>query len=99
MIQLIFSDIDGTLLNSAFLVTERAKKSIKKAVQNGKVFVPISARMPEAIEPIIGSSQRLLSQSLPVLVCFFLLFLRSHLYYFRSSWYDLVWLWHLQGSS
>lgn len=55
MIQLIFSDIDGTLLNSAFLVTERTKKAIKKAVQNGKVFVPISARMPEAIEPIIAS--------------------------------------------
>lgn len=55
MIQLIFSDIDGTLLNSAFLVTDRTKKAIKKAVQNGKVFVPISARMPKAIEPIIAS--------------------------------------------
>ena len=55
MVQVIFSDIDGTLINSAFQVTERTKIAIKKAVQNGMVFVPVSARMPEAIEPIIAS--------------------------------------------
>ena len=55
MVKIIFSDIDGTLINSAFQVTERTKIAIKKAVQNGMVFVPVSARMPEAIEPIIAS--------------------------------------------
>ena len=55
MVQVIFSDIDGTLINSAFQVTERTKTSIKKAVQNGMLFVPVSARMPDAIQPIIQS--------------------------------------------
>lgn len=55
MVQVIFSDIDGTLINSAFQVTERTKTSIKKAVPNGMLFVPVSARMPDAIQPIIQS--------------------------------------------
>lgn len=55
MIKIIFSDIDGTLINSDFQVTPRTKKAIKKATDQGLIFVPVSARMPEAIIPIINS--------------------------------------------
>lgn len=53
MVQMIFCDIDGTLINSEFQVTKKTKQYIQKAVHQGKVFVPVSARMPEAIKPII----------------------------------------------
>lgn len=55
MVAIIFSDIDGTLINSEFQVTDKTKASIRRAVEAGKVFVPVSARMPEAIKPIIDS--------------------------------------------
>lgn len=55
MVQIIFSDIDGTLINSQFQVTEATKHSIQEAVRQGMVFVPVSARMPEAIKPIMDS--------------------------------------------
>ena len=53
MVQIIFSDVDGTLINRHFQVTQKTKTSIQKAVGQGMVFVPVSARMPEAIKPII----------------------------------------------
>lgn len=53
--RLIFSDIDGTLINSDFLVTPRTKEAIRRVVDQGNCFIPISARMPEAIKPIIDS--------------------------------------------
>lgn len=55
MIKIIFSDIDGTLINSEFQVTEKTKNSIQRAVNQGIIFVPVSARMPEAIKPIMDS--------------------------------------------
>ena len=55
MVQIIFSDIDGTLINSDYQVTAATRASIVKAVQQGMVFVPVSARMPDAIQPIIQS--------------------------------------------
>lgn len=54
-IKLIFSDIDGTLISSDHIVTERTKLAIKEKVTDGLVFVPVSARMPAAIQPIIDS--------------------------------------------
>ncbi|HGA0147543.1 TPA: Cof-type HAD-IIB family hydrolase [Streptococcus agalactiae] len=53
MVRLIFSDIDGTLINSNFKVTPKARQGIKQIVAQGATFVPISARMPEAITPIM----------------------------------------------
>ncbi len=53
--KIIFSDIDGTLINSEFQVTEATQIAIREAIQQGKLFVPVSARMPEAIQPIIDS--------------------------------------------
>ena len=55
IVKIIFSDIDGTLINSELRVTETTKVAIREAVAQGKVFVPVSARMPEAIQPIIDS--------------------------------------------
>ena len=55
MVQIIFSDIDGTLINRDYQVTAATRNSIVKAVQQGMVFVPVSARMPDAIQPIIQS--------------------------------------------
>lgn len=51
--QIIFSDIDGTLLNQDHQVTPATARAIKSCVDNGLYFVPVSARMPEAIRPII----------------------------------------------
>ncbi|EHJ52913.1 Cof-type HAD-IIB family hydrolase [Streptococcus macacae] len=51
----IFSDIDGTLINKHFQVTERTKIAIWQAVKKGMHFIPVSARMPEAIIPIMDS--------------------------------------------
>lgn len=53
--RLIFSDIDGTLINSDFVVTPRTKEAIRQVVAKGDCFIPISARMPEAIKPIMDS--------------------------------------------
>ena len=53
--QIIFSDIDGTLLNQNHQVTPATAQAIKACVDKGLYFVPVSARMPEAIRPIIDS--------------------------------------------
>ena len=55
-IKMIFSDIDGTLINSEFQVTPKTQAAIRQAVKQGIVFVPVSARMPEGIKPIVNSS-------------------------------------------
>lgn len=54
MIKLIFSDIDGTLINDHFKVSFRTQAAIKACVQQGIPFIPVSARMPEAIKPVIS---------------------------------------------
>ena len=53
MVKIIFSDIDGTLINDALKVTPRTRQAIRHAVDTGILFVPVSARMPEAIKPIL----------------------------------------------
>lgn len=47
--KLIFSDIDGTLLNDQHQVTTKTKEAIQKRIAQGDLFIPVSARMPEAI--------------------------------------------------
>ncbi|MCD7894738.1 MAG: Cof-type HAD-IIB family hydrolase [Erysipelotrichaceae bacterium] len=50
MYQIIFSDVDGTLLNSSHVVTPKTKE----AIQNLEVpFVIVSARSPSGIYPIL----------------------------------------------
>ena len=53
MFKIIFSDIDGTLINDALEVTSKTRRALSDAVNSGVLFVPVSARMPEAIKPII----------------------------------------------
>ncbi|CCF01412.1 Cof-type HAD-IIB family hydrolase [Streptococcus macedonicus] len=53
MVKIIFSDIDGTLINDALKVTPRTRQALRHAVDAGILFVPVSARMPEAIKPIL----------------------------------------------
>ena len=51
---LIFSDIDGTLINSKQEVTPKTKMAIRRQIIKGNVFVPVSARMPKAIMSVVG---------------------------------------------
>lgn len=53
MVKIIFSDIDGTLINHALKVTPRTRRALRHAADTGISFVPVSARMPEAIKPIL----------------------------------------------
>ena len=51
--RLIFSDIDGTLLNSKHEVPEQTAKLLRKIYQEeGKIFILVSARMPEGMRGI-----------------------------------------------
>lgn len=52
--QLIFSDIDGTLINSDLKVTPKTRDAIRKQIIKGNIFVPVSARMPKAIMTAAG---------------------------------------------
>lgn len=53
MYKIVFSDIDGTLLNSAHAVTPATRKSILSLLDNGIKFVLVSARSPSGIYPIM----------------------------------------------
>lgn len=50
--RLIFSDIDGTLLDSRHQIGEKTRLVIRTLEQRGVPFVLVSARMPEGIFPI-----------------------------------------------
>ena len=50
--QVIFSDIDGTLLNSRHQVTSDTRLEILSLEQKGIPFVLVSARMPDGIMTI-----------------------------------------------
>lgn len=50
--RVIFSDIDGTLLNSEHKITAETLREIRRLHRAGIPFVPVSARMPSGIRPI-----------------------------------------------
>lgn len=52
----IFSDIDGTLLNSEHVVTKKTAEVIRENISNGILFALISARSPAGIRPIMQQS-------------------------------------------
>lgn len=52
--KLVFSDIDGTLLNSSYQIDRNTLMSIKELQNNGVVFVLVSARNPLGIYPIMN---------------------------------------------
>lgn len=47
----VFSDFDGTLLNSQHKITPKTAQAIKAISQQGIPFIPVSARPPKAITP------------------------------------------------
>lgn len=47
----VFSDIDGTLLNSQHQITPKTEEAIKNVLKQGVPFIPVSARPPHAITP------------------------------------------------
>lgn len=50
--KMIFSDIDGTLLNSSHHVPEPTRRKILELEREGVPFVLVSARMPEGMTTI-----------------------------------------------
>ena len=52
MEQIVFSDIDGTLLNSAHEITADTQAALRKLQNQGIPFALVSARSPAAIAPI-----------------------------------------------
>ncbi|WP_443770432.1 Cof-type HAD-IIB family hydrolase [Anaerostipes sp.] len=48
----VFSDIDGTLLNTSHQIPEKTKNKIQKINQEGIPFVLVSARMPKGMTEI-----------------------------------------------
>lgn len=54
MNRIVFSDVDGTLLNSEHKITALTEKAIKELKKNDIPFVIISARSPSGIYPILN---------------------------------------------
>lgn len=53
MRRIVFSDVDGTLLNSELKITRRTAEAIRELEKRGIPFVIISARSPSGIYPIL----------------------------------------------
>lgn len=53
----IFSDMDGTLLNSQHKISPRTEQAIKSVIRKGIPFIPVSARPPYAITPYTNQLQ------------------------------------------
>ena len=53
MIRIVFSDIDGTLLDSGNRMTPLTERAVKDLAGRGIPFVIISARSPSGIYPIL----------------------------------------------
>lgn len=49
----VFSDIDGTLLNSRHQISPLTERAIKAVIVKGIPFIPVSARPPYAITPYV----------------------------------------------
>ncbi|WP_031264234.1 Cof-type HAD-IIB family hydrolase [Sporolactobacillus laevolacticus] len=64
-VKMIFSDIDGTLINSKHVITEKTIKAIKSCARHQLPFILVSARMPGGILPL----QQQLGLSNPI-VCY-----------------------------
>ena len=51
--RIIFSDLDGTLLRGDHSISARTKEALRSLTSRGIIFVPVSARTPDAIMPIV----------------------------------------------
>ena len=54
----VFSDIDGTLLNTKHQIPEDTKKKIQKINKEGIPYVLVSARMPKGMTAIRDGNAR-----------------------------------------
>lgn len=52
----IFTDIDGTLLNSAREVSEKTREALRRWAREGVRIVLSSSRSPQGIEPIVSAN-------------------------------------------
>lgn len=52
MTELIFSDIDGTLINQKKEITPLTKRALQYLIATGNLFIPVSARSPQAIRSV-----------------------------------------------
>ena len=52
-LKIVFSDVDGTLLDSRQEITPRTLRALKLLQKKEIPFVIISARSPSGIEPIV----------------------------------------------
>ncbi len=64
-VKIIYSDIDGTLLDNSHQVSERTCKKITELEHKGVPFVLVSARMPEGVRKV----QRQISSHSPM-ICY-----------------------------
>lgn len=53
-VKLIFSDIDGTLINNELRVTPKTRDAIRRQIISGNIFIPASARLPKGIMTAVG---------------------------------------------
>lgn len=51
--RIVFSDVDGTLLNSAHAIAPRTRAAIAALQEKGNLFVLVSARSPACLYPIL----------------------------------------------
>ena len=56
MIQIIASDMDGTLLNDKMVISKRNADAIKEAQKNGVHFIVSSGRGYNEIKPLIEAA-------------------------------------------
>lgn len=52
--KLIFSDIDGTLINDELQVTPKTRDAIRRQIVKGNIFVPASARLPKGMMTVVN---------------------------------------------
>lgn len=52
--KLIFSDIDGTLINDDLKVTPKTRDAIRRQIIKGNIFIPASARLPKGMMTAVG---------------------------------------------
>ena len=51
--KLIFSDIDGTLINDELKVTPKTRDAIRRQIIKGNIFIPTSARLPKGMMTVV----------------------------------------------
>ena len=56
-IQAVFSDLDGTLLNSSHKISRATAAAIRRLGERGVHFVPVSGRGPQGIDLVLEAER------------------------------------------